>query len=196
MHKPGVSSALKNKRVFPLVVTSLFAVIGALAFLTIYNAHQHKIRSTINATSTSLKSSVSFAVNGDVQKDGKYQGRDTLTFTFTLINKSTQSLNLLTLDTGVPVKDVYFAHNIHGTTGIDTNGKTIQFKNVVLEAGRELSLSFDGSLLVSDKDYKLSVMPKLVKGKDTLVGGSAQSYVVQKSQVFNNLNNQNVGGAI
>jgi hypothetical protein len=142
----------------------------------------NKRSSTLNAHTVSFKAEAVLAKDGDMDKDGKTDGGDTLHFTFKLTNKSQAEAKYLDLDTKIPKDRVFYVRNYAGSSSAATENGTIVFKNVVVLPNQTQEISFDASLFYDTKDWQLNFTPEVREpGKSRIAQANAVSTAVSKA---------------
>ncbi len=111
--------------------------------------------------SVSVESDISLALNGDKNVNGKIDSGDIVSFSYQIINTSSNEYTFGTLHTNINKSNINFIHNVQATS-LNDDGKTVNFPNIRLMVGQIVHLSFDARINYSDNDIVLSTEPEFI----------------------------------
>jgi uncharacterized repeat protein (TIGR01451 family) len=169
----------RMKLLLPAITVVGVLILGIGIF---FKLHEHSDNKLVYLTHLSPKgievaSSYGFAPNGDTNKNHKIDAGETLSFSFTVTNKSKQAAKTVTLDTGIPRSMIGYPQNVDGATGILENRPTLIFKNLVILPGETQKLSFTAQSLYSPTNYGIHMRPVLIDPSNTAVVRGESKFV-------------------
>ncbi len=110
-----------------------------------------------------LDSNITFAPNGDLNKNGQFDSGETLKFTYIINNPTNKEISFATLKTNIPRNNLNFIHDIKGTPSLSDRNKTIMIPNLRINPGEKLEISFNARLnYFTDADKGISTEPEII----------------------------------
>lgn len=88
-----------------------------------------------------IDSNISFAKDGDLNKNGEFDAGDFVTFSFKIENSSDQEYPFSSLKTRIPSDSINYIRNIYGVTGVVRGENVIEFPNIYLNNNEVLNIS-------------------------------------------------------
>lgn len=152
----------------------------------------------LNQQGLSIDGAYTLAKQGDLNKDGRVDGGDKVTFTFNITNKSKQAARTVTLDTGIDKTKLYGISEVKGSTGVETADNALLFKNIVLLPNTTQNLSFEAQVVRSPTDFGIHFRPVLIDPSNQVVlKGESKNVSVNKvdfAQITTQVNTIKNGG--
>lgn len=133
-------------------------------------------------TNLTVDSSIILAPGGDVDKNSQINEGDIVRFQFTINNSTNQKYTFATLNTNIDRKSINFIHNLYGVTGMRDDGRTISFRNLRINPGEALEISFDARLnYFKESERAFSSTPELLTSDKKSLKKSAKKEIKAKS---------------
>jgi len=164
-----------------LIIVSL--TVASPANASIWDDLLNKVKSVVPKLNSSLTldSQISFAEGGDVNKNGLFDGGDTLKFSYTINNPTDKEISFATLKTNIYKKYLNFIHNIYGTTNLSDNNSTITIPNLRINPGENLIISFEARVnYFYDADKNISTEPEIITSDKKSLLKSAKKEIKAK----------------
>lgn len=128
-----------------------------------------------------IDSKIFLAPGGDFIKNGQIDSGDTITFSYTIINRTNQEYSFGTLKTNIPRNNLHFIHNIYGTVNLSDKNKTITIPNLRISPQQKLDIKFDAVINYSpDNDLSIFTQPEYVDGNNKSIAKSKNLTVIAK----------------
>ncbi len=184
MEKRGAMKKLLLVALLIIVSLTIASPANASIFDDLINKVKNIIpQSNSSVSSLTLDSQISFAEDGDVNKNGLFDGGDTLKFTYTINNPTDKDISFATLKTNIYRKYINFIHNVQGSTNLSDNNSTITFSYLRVNAGESLAISFEARVnYFSDSDKNISTQPEiLTSDKKSLIKSTKKEI---KAKIF------------
>ncbi len=113
-----------------------------------------------------IDSSMSLALDGDVNKNGEIDSGDTVHFAFQLYNPTDETLKFTNLKTNIDRKLINYIRNEYGITGFNDDGKTLEIANIILYPNQTVEISFDADVSYFSKEDKVLSIEAELHDKD------------------------------
>lgn len=110
-----------------------------------------------------IDSSIILAPNGDMNNNGQIDAGDTITFSYNIKNNTDKKYVYATLKTNVNRDSLNYINNVSGVTGLNDDGKSIDFPNLRVEPGMVKVISFDARInYFTEQDPVITTEPEMV----------------------------------
>lgn len=168
--------ATKKRFILPMAVAVGFLILATAIFIINKSGSSTTNDSLTNNEPPPLKPSevkihqkLEFSQDGDANKDGLFNGGDTIKVSFELENTSQNGAKFMTLETGILKERLYYVRNITGPTGYDDSDGKIRFLNLVVLPKQTQSVSFEASLVHNSEDVGLNYEARLTDSNKNLI---------------------------
>jgi hypothetical protein len=129
----------------------------------------------------SIESAISFASNGDLNKNGQIDAGDKIKIKYVIKNQTDNNYKNLILNTNLDSQILNTINNIQGTTSVINKNNTITVPYLILSANQQRVISFEAQInYYKDKDQSLSTQAELLDGGNSLVKGSKDEVQIKK----------------
>lgn len=109
-----------------------------------------------------ISSTITLAHDGDINKNGEIDAGDTITFTYTIQNRTDQKYAFATLKTNIDRKLINYIHNVRGSTGILEIDNTVSIPNFRIGSNEQSVISFDAIINYYQEDKVITTEPEFI----------------------------------
>lgn len=158
---------MKKNKIKLAAITLLLTLTFSLLFLKSAQASIFDdIKSVLSdkpSQKLSLQSNITFAPEGDLNKNGEFDSGESLKFSYIVDNPTDKEISFATLKTNIPRNNLNFIHDIKGTPSLSDKNRTITIPNLRINPGEKLEISFNARLnYFTDADKGISTEPEIV----------------------------------
>lgn len=155
-----------------LLFLSVFLRLSTYAYASFFSDILKSVKNLTQSSSqtVSLVSAISLAPDGDVNNNREIDAGDTITFSYTINNPTSEEISFATLITNIPRNYLHFIHNIQGASSLSDKNETITIPNLRINPGQTLEVKFDAGInYFNDGDKSIYTQAEIVtKDKKTL----------------------------